>query len=257
MTTLSTTMITGFDGLDLQCFRTRLDAALVAFDAFTGTTRTSSDLLGTTTTSMGPLSATCSGGRLSLRIARIDDLRAMSIGMPQPRWWPSSDEPQKEDASRVLRLLIELVDSRRATFAKRIDTKGTGLDELPRAIGAVLSAEGIDPSACPDLVVTPKLPYEHVERTHRIDPSICIDAKSRTGMTSRKRALSAEAEAAIVGRHRAFLLSMREARSYSIELPPSIVMKACASDAMDMLRVIQDLALNPGKPHVLKAARGS
>lgn len=254
---LSTTMITAFDRLDLQCFRTRLEAAVVAFETFTGTTRTSSDLLRTTTTSMGPLSTTSNGGRLWLKIAGIDDLRAMSIGMPQPQWWPSSDEPRKEDASRLLRLLVELVGSRLAPFGRRIDTKGTGLDELPRAIGAVLSAEGVDPSACPDLVVTPKLPYEHVERTHRIDPSICIDAKSRTGMTSRKRALSAEAEAAIVDRHRAFLLSMKEARDYSIDLPPSISMKACASDSMDMLRVIQDLALNPGKPHVLKAARGS
>lgn len=254
---LSTTMITGFDGLDLQCFRTRLEAAIVAFDAFTGTTRTSSNLLGITTTSMGPLSITSSGGRLSLRIAGIDDLKAMTIGMPQPQWWPSSEEPLKEDASRALNLLAELVESRHAAYGKRINSKDTGLDELPRAIGAVLSAEGIDPATCPDLVVTPKLPYEHVERTHRIDPSICIDAKSRTGMTSRKRALSVEAETAIVDRHRAFRLSMREARDYSIDLPPSISMKACASDPMDMLRVIQDLALNPGKPHVLKAARGS
>lgn len=256
MTMLSSTMITGFDGLDLQCFRTRLEAAIVAFDAFTGTTQTKSDFLGITT-SMGPLTTNSSGGRLTLTVGRIDELKAMTIGMPQPQWWPSSEEPRKEDASRILNLLAELVESRCAAYGKRINSKDTGLDELPRAIGAVLSAEGVDPSTCPDLVVTPKLPYEHVERTHRIDPSICIDAKSRTGMTSRKRALSAEAEAAIVDRHRAFRLSMKEARAYSIDLPPSIAMKACSSDSMDMLRVMQDLALNPGKPHVLKAARGS
>lgn len=256
MTTLSTTMITEFDELDLQGLRTRLDAAIAAFDAFTGTARTSTDFLGTTT-SMGPLTTTSSGGRLTLAIGRIDELRAMVIRMPQPQWWPSSDETRKEDASRILRLIDGIVGSRRAAFGKRISTKDTGLDEVPREIGAVLSSEGIDPSTSPDLVVTPKLPYEHVERTHRIDPSICIDAKSRTGMTSRKRALSAEAEAAVIHRHRAFLLSMKGARDYSIDLPPSIAMKASVTDSMHMLRVMQDLALKPDKPHVLKAARPS
>lgn len=245
------TMITRLDGLDLSCLRTRVEAALSALRASdaapvasTGTTRG---------TRIGPVTAWRKEDEVGLTARRLGELGELRLSMATPRWWDASDDAIRSSAERMLSDWLSFLSLPVATLSGTLDTRGTPLDDVSRTLGALMSSEGIDPESAASLRMAPRMPYAAILPAHR-QASIRVDRHSRTPGTLKPRALSEEAEAAILDSRPAFKLVTTGARTHAIEPAPPIEIVPESSDPMETMRTVTVLGLATGRRHVLKAA---